>query len=65
MKTVNIVVLDYSGVSVNFYNGAEIKEKAGFDLSEKVEEWLRENTEHHLSNCSWMSSEEVITVIEN
>lgn len=65
MKKVNIVVLDYSGVSVNFYNGVEIEEEAGVDFSEKVENWLRNNTEHHLSNCSWMSSEEEITVIEN
>ena len=64
MKKFNIVVLDYSGPSVTFYENVEIDEPAGIaDEGEKIEDYLREKTDHHMSNCSWMSSESEIEVI--
>lgn len=63
MAKYNIVVLDYSGNTVSFYTGVEIPKMPLTDDSELIEVWLEQETEHRLSNCSWMSSEEEITVI--
>lgn len=55
-----IVVMDYSAVSVSHYH-AYITVEDGQEESEAIENWLRDKTEHHLSNCSWMSSESEVT----
>lgn len=63
MTKINIVVLDYSGVTATFYSDVELDVLTGDDELDAVEQWITDNTEHHLSNCSWMSSSEEITVI--
>lgn len=47
----HLVILDYSTVSVVQY---EIPDNLD---SEQTEEWINENTQHHLSNCSFMVSD--------
>jgi hypothetical protein len=67
MKTIHIVVLDYSGATVTFYK-AEIKvidydDDNSPDETELVEAWLSENTPHQLSNCNFMFSDNEIDVL--
>jgi hypothetical protein len=58
----NIIVLDLSVTSVTIYEDVQITPTDGGDVSELIENWLVTNTDHHLSNCDWMSSEEEILV---
>ena len=64
-KTYYVVLLDYSAPSVNHYPNVEILTTADIDDSDLIESWLIKNTEHHLSNCSWMASEEEIETINH
>lgn len=69
MKKENIVVLDHSVGTVTFYKNVKIDtvdldDDNAIDECELIENWLTENTDHHLSNCSWMSRDEEIEVFE-
>lgn len=57
----NIAVLDYSCSQVFIYQNIAIESMPGTDDCEAVEEFLIEEG-FHLSNCSWMSSEEEIKI---
>ena len=64
-KTFYVVLLDYSAPSVNHYSGVEILSSQEVDDTDLIEGWLAQNTEHHLSNCSWMASEDEIEIFNN
>lgn len=51
----DIVVLDYSCHEVFRY----MQQKFETGDSDEVEEWLRNSTDHQLSNCSWMSAKHI------
>lgn len=63
-KTYFVVLLDYSAPTVNHYK-VEIQSTEGVDDSELIESWLAMNTEHLLSNCSWMADTEEIEVLNH
>ena len=63
-KTYFVVLLDYSAPTVNYYK-VEINATKDIDDSELIESWLAMNTEHHLSNCSWMADTEEIEVLNH
>jgi len=56
MKTINIAVMDYSTCSVTLLSPELPNED-----SETVEEFLVSEG-YHLSNCSWMTTENEITI---
>lgn len=57
MKTVNVVVMDYSCCKVTHLQNIILPEED--DESTMIENYLSDNG-FHLSNCSWMSSEDEI-----
>ncbi len=56
----NLVILNYSGATVNFYTLPK-----GIEQSEQVEDWIEKNTEHRLSDIHYMTSAEEIEIIHN
>lgn len=56
----NLVILNYSGATVNFYTLPE-----GIEQNEQVEDWISENTEHRLGDISYLTSKEEIEIIHN
>ncbi len=60
---VNIVVLDYSQGTVTMFQKQQLKNPSKkIDDNEVVENFL-ESKGFHLSNCSWMFSEDEIELI--
>ena len=57
MATINIVVLDHSTTQVAIYSNIELESSD----NECVEEYLTDQG-HHMSNCSFMTSENEIEV---
>lgn len=57
MKTVNVVVMDYSCCKVTHLQNIILPEED--DESTMIKNYLSDNG-FHLSNCSWMSSEDEI-----
>lgn len=57
MKTLNIVVLDYSTTQIAIYNNVEVTS----DANEDVESFIVSQG-HHLSNCNFMTSESELHV---
>lgn len=56
----NLVILNYSAATVNFYTLPN-----GIEQSEQVEDWIIENTEHRLSDIHYMTNKEEIEIIHN
>lgn len=59
MKTVSVVVMDYSCCKVTHLQNIIIPEENDVVESTMIENYLSDNG-FHLSNCSWMSSEDEI-----
>lgn len=57
MKTVNVVVMDYSCCKVTHLQNIILSEED--DESTMIENYLSDNG-FHLYNCNWMSSEDEI-----
>jgi hypothetical protein len=59
MKTLNVVVMDYSICKVTYLQNIILPEENDEDESTMIENYLSDNG-FHLSNCNWMSSEDEI-----
>lgn len=53
-----VIVLDFNSWEVHVYNYRTTKGKGITQYYTDVKDYLREHTEHQLSNCQWMVLDE-------